>query len=66
MPTQEQRDTAYHCEIGKILTAAYWREFTMLEKGKCRTKLLQDRLGGCPRMHFAPTLRYFHKNNARR
>ena len=22
-------------------------------------------LGGCPRMHFYPTLRYFHKNNAR-
>ncbi len=22
-------------------------------------------LGGCPRMHFHPTLCYFHKNNAR-
>jgi hypothetical protein len=21
--------------------------------------------GACPRMHFHPTLRYFHKNNAR-
>ena len=38
MPTQEQCDAAYHCEIGKILTAAYQREFTMLEKGKCKTK----------------------------
>ena len=38
MPTQEQRDAAYHCEIGKILTAAYQREFSMLEKGRCKTK----------------------------
>lgn len=38
MSIQEQRDAAYHCEIGKILTAAYRREFTMLEKGRCKTK----------------------------
>ncbi len=25
---------------------------------------LIEQLGGCPRMHFSPTLRYFHKNNA--
>ena len=38
MPTQTQRDAAYHCGIGKILTAAYQREFTMQEKGRCKTK----------------------------
>jgi len=25
-----------------------------------------NQLGACPRMHFAQTLRYFQKNNARR
>jgi hypothetical protein len=38
MPTPEQCDAAYHCEIGKLLTAAYHREFTMLEKSKCKAK----------------------------
>ena len=38
MPTQEQREATYHCGIGEILTAAYQREFTMLEKGRCKTK----------------------------
>jgi len=38
MPTPKQCEATYHCEIGKILTAAYQRELTMLEKGKCKTK----------------------------
>ena len=38
MPTPAQCDATYHCEIGKILTAAYKREFSMLEKGRCKTK----------------------------
>ncbi len=38
MPTQGKRDAAYHCEIGKILTAAYRREFSMQEMGKCKAK----------------------------
>ncbi len=38
MPTPEQCKATYHCGIGKLLTAAYQREFTMLEKGKCKTK----------------------------
>lgn len=36
MPTSEQCETVYHCGIGKILPAAYQREFTMMEKGKCK------------------------------
>ncbi len=38
IPTLNQYDAAYHCGIGKILPAAYQREFTLLEKGKCKTK----------------------------
>ncbi len=38
MPTQGQRDAAYHCGIGRILTASYLCEFSMLEKGKCKAK----------------------------
>ena len=38
MPTRDQREATYHCGIGKILTAAYQREFPMLEMGKCETK----------------------------
>ena len=38
MPTQEQREATYHSGIGKLLTAAYQREFTMQEMGKCKTK----------------------------
>jgi hypothetical protein len=28
----------YHCGIGQLLAAAYQREFTMMEMGKCKTK----------------------------
>ena len=38
MPTPEQCSATYHCGIGEILTAAYQREFTMQEMGKCKTK----------------------------
>jgi hypothetical protein len=38
MPTSEQCEAVYHCGIGKILSAAYQREFTMMEMGKCKTK----------------------------
>jgi len=37
-PTAEQCEAVYHCGIGEILTAAYQREFTMMEMGKCKTK----------------------------
>lgn len=36
--TAEQRDAAYHCGIGSLLRAAYQRDFTMMEMGKCKTK----------------------------
>ena len=38
MPTPDQCEATYHCGIGSLLTAAYWREFSMQEKGKCKTK----------------------------
>ncbi len=38
MPTKSQQDAAYHCDIGNLLTAAYQREFNMLEKGRCKWK----------------------------
>jgi len=38
MPTSEQCEAVYHCGIDKLLTAAYRREFNMLEMGKCKTK----------------------------
>lgn len=38
MPTPDQCKATYHCGIGKILTAAYQREFTMLEKDKYKAK----------------------------
>jgi hypothetical protein len=38
MPTPDQCEAAYHSGIGELLTAAYRREFSMLEKGKCKTK----------------------------
>jgi len=37
MPTQDEKDATYHCGIGKLLRAAYQREFTMWEKGRCKT-----------------------------
>jgi len=61
MPTPEQCAATYHCGIGTLLTAAYQREFTMLEKGKCKTKFptfndwhatlnaaQRQRVTGCP------------------
>jgi len=38
MPTETQCEAMYHCGIDKLLSAAYKREFTMLEMGKCKTK----------------------------
>jgi len=38
MPTPNQCKATYHCGIGSLLRAAYQREFTMLEMGKCKTK----------------------------
>ena len=38
MPTPDQCKASYHCGIGELLRAAYQREFTMQEKGKCKTK----------------------------
>ena len=38
MPTPEQCKATYHSGIGKLLTAAYQREFTMQEMGRCKRK----------------------------
>jgi hypothetical protein len=38
MPTPDQCKASYHCGIGELLTAAYRRDFSMLEMGKCKTK----------------------------
>lgn len=38
MPTEKQCDAEYHCGIGKLLSTAYQREFSMMEMGKCKTK----------------------------
>ena len=38
MPTPNQCKATYHGGIGSLLRAAYQREFTMLEMGKCKTK----------------------------
>ena len=38
MPTPKQCEATYHCSIGKLLTAAYRREFSMVEKGRCKRK----------------------------
>jgi hypothetical protein len=38
MPTPDQCKASYHCGIGELLTAAYRREFSMLEMGRCKTK----------------------------
>jgi hypothetical protein len=34
----DQADAEYHCGIGALLKAAYGREFTMLESGRCKMK----------------------------
>jgi len=38
MPTPDQCEATYHCSIGQLLTAAYRREFSRLEKGRCKRK----------------------------
>ena len=38
MATEKQCDSMYHCGIGELLSTAYQREFTMMEKGKCKNK----------------------------
>jgi hypothetical protein len=38
MPTPDQCEATYHGGNGELLTAAYQREFSMLEKGRCKTK----------------------------
>ena len=38
MPTPEPCVATYRCGIGKLLTAAYQREFTMQEMGRCKRK----------------------------
>ena len=40
MATLEQREATYHCGIGKLLKAAYQRDFNMLEAGKCKRKFV--------------------------
>jgi len=37
-PTPNQRKATYHCGIGSLLTAAYRRDFSMQEKGRCKRK----------------------------
>ncbi len=69
-PTAEQCEAVYHCGIGEILTAAYQREFTMMEMGKCKTKYLtfkdwyatlnetqRQRVDKVLVMHYGPSLR---------
>ena len=36
--TEKQKSAAYHCGIDELLKAAYQRDFTMNEMGKCKTK----------------------------
>ena len=36
MPTQDEKDATYHCGISKLLKAAYRREFSMWERGRCK------------------------------
>lgn len=36
--TDDQKAASYHCGIDSLLKAAYQRDFTMLEMGKCKTK----------------------------
>ena len=38
MPTPDQCEATYHGGNGELLTAAYQREFSMLDKGRCKTK----------------------------
>ena len=35
--TDSEGNAVYHCGIGKLLTATYKRDFSMLEMGKCKT-----------------------------
>jgi hypothetical protein len=36
--TDNQKKAAYRCGTGELLKAAYQRDFTMNEMGKCKTK----------------------------
>ena len=36
--TDSQKAASYHCGIDRLLKAAYQRDFSMLEMGKCKTK----------------------------
>ena len=38
MVTLAQKEATYHAGIRDLLRAAYKRDFTMLEMGKCKTK----------------------------
>lgn len=38
MVTEAEQDATYRCGIGSLLRAAYKRDFSMLEMGKCKTK----------------------------
>lgn len=40
MVTKDQADATYFCGIGDLLKAAYEREFTMLEMGRCKMKFI--------------------------
>lgn len=40
MVTKEQADDVYFCGIGDLLKAAYGREFTMMESGRCKRKFV--------------------------
>lgn len=36
--TDEHKNASYHCGIDRLLKAAYQRDFSVLEMGKCKTK----------------------------
>jgi hypothetical protein len=38
--TDVQKAASYHCGIDRLLKAAYQRDFSMLEMGKCKGKYL--------------------------
>jgi len=39
--------------------------FDTFQQNARQAHAIHQHLGACPRMHFCPILRYFHKNNAR-
>lgn len=38
MATKDQKEASYHAGIGGLLRAAYKREFSMQEMGRCKRK----------------------------